>query len=81
MCNVSPVTSHLSGISCHVPPVMCYLPYVIYILFVIKKKLQIGRASLWRVCYQRGLSRLVSYEMHFPVKDLVVALYEVEVKI
>ena len=60
MCQVSPVTCHLS-------PVTCHLSHVKKTLFHIKKKKkysvtkvgQSGGASRWRVCYQRGLPRLV----------------------
>ena len=43
---MSRVTCHMSGVTCHVSDKK-------------KKKLQSGEASLGRVCYQRGLPRLV----------------------
>ena len=72
---VSRVSCHLSHVTCHVSPVMCHLPCVTCHLshkrkinfFYLKKKKktsfkkigQCGGASQGRVCYQRGLPRLV----------------------
>ena len=63
---------HMSHVTCHVSPVMCHVSHVKNIFFYIslnkkknKKKYttknigQSGGASRWRVCYQRGLPRLV----------------------
>ena len=49
---------------CHMSRVMCHLSAVILLLFffILKKILLSGGASLWRVCYQRGLSGLVLYD-------------------
>ena len=58
-CHVSPVTCHLSHVTCHMSPVTCHLTHVILIFCYQKKKILSGEASLWRVCYQRGLPRLV----------------------
>ena len=61
---VSCVTCHVSPVTCHVSPVTCQMSHVkknfifIFFLSYIFFKLS-GGASLWRVCYQRGLPRLV----------------------
>ena len=52
-CQVSGVTCHVSGVRCHVSGVTCIYIYIFFFL-------QSGEASRWRVCYQRGLPRLVS---------------------
>ena len=62
---VSCATCYVSRVTCHLSPVTC-----IFILFLVKKNknylLKSGQsgqsdgASQWRVCYQRGLPRLVS---------------------
>ena len=56
ICHVSRVTCHVSHVTCHLSPVTCYLKKIINIILR-----QRGGASWWRVCYQRGLPRLVSY--------------------
>ena len=58
MCHVSHVTCHVSDVTCHVSPVTCHLSHVRF-FFILKKTLLSGGASRWRVCYQRGLPRLV----------------------
>ena len=60
MCPVSGVTCHLSRVTCHVSHVTCHMSHVkknIYIYFFLNGKS--GEASRSRVCYQRGLPRLV----------------------
>ena len=47
---------HMSCVTCHVSRVTCHLPFY----FSFKKMEKGGGASRWRVCYQRGLPRLVS---------------------
>ena len=55
MCHVSLVTCHVSPVTCNVSNVFVFL-----VLFFISKKIgQCDGASQWRVCYQRGLPRLV----------------------
>jgi hypothetical protein len=51
-----PPTCHLSSVMCHMSHGTCRVSYV-----SLKKKYigQSGEASRWRVCYQRGLPRLV----------------------
>ena len=44
------------------PPVMCYVSRVTCI-FIFYFFLQIGGASRWSVCYQRGLPRLVFFKI------------------
>ena len=59
MCPVSPVTFHLSPVTCQLSTDIV----LIFLDFLEKKSLakfgQIGAASRWRVCYQWGLPRLV----------------------
>ena len=57
MCHVSCVTCHVSPVTCHVSPVTCN--FLFFIFFILKKIGQSGGASCRRVCYQRGLPRLV----------------------
>ena len=63
MCHLQRVTCHLSLVTCHLLHFTCHLSYLTffqYIFLFIKKKIwQICWASWWRVCYQRGLARLV----------------------
>ena len=66
MFHVSHVACHVSPVTCHLSPVTCHLSHVkIYFFFFLllsKKNEQSGGAGRWRVCYQRGLPRLVLYE-------------------
>ena len=61
MCHVSHVTCHVSRVTCQMSGVFFffYIFYYIYINLFYKKNLQSDGASWWRVCYQRGLPRLV----------------------
>ena len=64
---VSHVTCHVSPVTCHLSHVTCHLSHVkiikkkkkLYKKNIPRKIRQIGGASWWRVCYQRGLPRLV----------------------
>ena len=56
MCHVSCVTCHGSRVTGQVSPVTSQF---FYIVFILKKIGPSGGASRWRVCYQRGLPRLV----------------------
>ena len=58
MCHVSHVTFYVSHVKCHVSHVMCYMSIIIFFL-------QSDEAYWWRVCYQRGLPRLVVMESSF----------------
>ena len=57
MCPVSRVMCHLSCVTCYVSRVTCHLSHVIF--FIIIFFWQSGGSSRRRVCYQRGLPRLV----------------------
>ena len=62
---VSCVMCHMSHVMCHLSPVTCHMSTKkkFKTFFVIPKKIwQRGGASQWRVCYQRGLPRLVSVQ-------------------
>ena len=65
-CHLSCVTGILSHVTCHVSPVTCnfFLPW--------KKLGQSGGASRLRVCYQRGLPRLVLGLLFFCSLGVVV---------
>ena len=58
MCQVSCVTCHVSCVTCHVSHVTCHMSIFFIFLFFFG---QSGQAYRWRVCYQRGLPRLVIY--------------------
>ena len=58
MCHMPGVMCQVSGVMCHVPYVMCHVSGV----------RQSGEASPLRVCYQRGLPRLV-------LKDCLLAFF------
>ena len=47
----------MSHVTCHVSHVTCHLSHVIFLYFITEKR---GGASRSRVCYKRGLPRLVS---------------------
>ena len=51
--NKSCVTCHMSHVTCHMSHVTCHMSHVTS-----------GEAYQWRVCYQRGLPRLVSKHLH-----------------
>ena len=63
---MSQVTCHMSHVTCHMSPVTCQKNIFLHFLqfFYLKKVGKIGEASRWRVCYQRGLPRLVSHIIH-----------------
>ena len=67
MCHVSYVRCHVSHVTCHIHK--SDKKIYIYILFG-----QSGWASLWRVCYQRGLPRLVSLNQPIGWCSLLVAM-------
>ena len=58
-CQVSRVMCHVSGVTCQVSGVMCQVSHVSFFLG------QSGEASRWRVCYQRGLPRLVLKQLYY----------------
>ena len=47
-------TCHVSRVTCHVSGVTCHMYFLFFFFFG-----QSGEAYRWRVCYQRGLPRLV----------------------
>ena len=60
-CHMSCVTCHVSHVMCHVSRVTCHMSHVtIFFLFSFSFLFgQSGEVYQWRVCYQRGLPRLV----------------------
>ena len=73
---MSCVKYHMSHVTCHLSHVTCHMPQVTCKLFLGGG--QNGEASHWRICYQRGLPRLVFLPLHimfylFPM----VSLHEV----
>ena len=60
-CHVSHVTCHMSRVTCHVSHVKNTFFYNFFKKknYTTKNIGQSGGASRWRVCYQRGLPRLV----------------------
>ena len=56
-CHLSGVTFHMSPVRCHPSPVMCQVSQVFFCSLFFGQGCE---ASRWRVCYQRGLPRLVS---------------------
>ena len=87
MCHVSHVTCHVSRVTCHLSHVTFFLN-----IFYLKKKMkkirrknvlnkigQSGGASCRRVCYQRGLPRLVFLGSHYILRmkiQLLDAVYK-----
>ena len=67
MCHVSRVTCHMSRVTCHMSHVMCHMSRVTFFFFFG----QSGEAYLWRVCYQRGLPRLVFRKV--PLKFMTIS--------
>ena len=75
ICHVSHVICHVSRVMCHLSRVTYHMSLFFTIkkkinkikklhFFVIHKKIeQSGGASWWRVCYQRGLPRLVFIQL------------------
>ena len=53
------VTCHVSHVTCHVSHVMCHMSQLFNLIFFFFFLGQSGEAYQWRVCYQRGLPRLV----------------------
>ena len=55
-----PTTRHMSHVACHVSHVICHVSRITcpmsHVFFFYG---QTGEAYRWRVCYQRGLPRLV----------------------
>ena len=53
MCHVS---RHMSRVTCHMSRVTCHMSHITIFFFFFGQR---GEAYWWRVCYQRGLPRLV----------------------
>ena len=58
--NMLRVTCHVSRVTCHVSGVTCQVSHVTFFF---------GEANRWRVCYQRGLPRLVCYVLLIFIRD------------
>ena len=64
---MSRVTCHMSRVTCHLSRVTCHVSHVTYqkkkftfnFFFTLKKLDKLVELVRWRVCYQRGLPRLV----------------------
>ena len=54
---VSHVMCHMTHVTCHLSPVTCHMSHVFFSFIFFGKS---SEASQGRVCYQRGLPRLVS---------------------
>ena len=52
---------HLSHVTCHMSHVTCHVSHVTFFLLLFSGLF--GEAYRWRVCYQRGLPRLVSIDL------------------
>ena len=53
----------MSRVKCHMSHVMCHMSqFFLEFFFLIVLFLQSGEAYQWRVCYQRGLPRLVFFD-------------------
>ena len=62
MCHMLHITCHVSHVTYHMSRVTCHVSHVtINIIIYIFLGGQSGKAYRWRVGYQRGLPRLVSY--------------------
>ena len=73
---LSPVTCHVSCAMCHILRVTCHMSHDYFFIIFFG---QSGKARWWRVCYQRGLPRLVftlcmfqklEYQPHFHLPTL-----------
>ena len=76
MSHVSHVPCHVSHVTCHLSRVTCPLSHVSFLFYfflfkkknILKKIWQSCGASWWRVCYQRGLPRLVFSAMSLQLR-------------
>ena len=78
-CHMSHVTCHMSGVRCQVSRVTCHVSHVMchmYFFLLLFFFSQSGEAYRLRVCYQRGLPRLVFTQMNLNLfkKDYSMAL-------
>ena len=58
MCHVSRITHQMSHFTCHLSYITSQVSHVTHFFFLFFL-LESGGVSFWRVCYQRGLPRLV----------------------
>ena len=65
---MSGVRFQVSGVICQVSGARCQVSGVIFFYFINFFFGQSGGASRWRVCYQRGLPRLVFEDIGKTVK-------------
>ena len=65
-CPVSHVMCYVSHVPCHVPHVTCHVSHVFFFL-------QNGEAYQLRVCYQRGLRRLVLTWNQYSNKTAIIS--------
>ena len=59
MCHMSHVMCHMSCVTCNGPHVTCHTSHITHNFIYFIYFLQSGEVSRCRVCYQRGLPRLV----------------------
>ena len=66
-----PTTCHMSSVTFHMSHVTCHVLHVTF-----KEKIQSGEAYRWRVCYQRGLPRLVliNFDKRKTIKTFFLSL-------
>ena len=76
MCHMSHIACHMSCVLCHMSYVLCHMSCVtcrhvskcfVVLFFCFSFFWENGRANKWRVCYQRGLPRLVFLPYQHPL--------------
>ena len=70
------VICHVSHVTCHISRVMCHVSHVTFFFFLFSG--QFSEAYRWRVCYQRGLPRLV-YFTYNSIYHILLTLFNHEV--
>ena len=70
MCHVSSVTRHVSCVTYHISHVTCHMSCVTCTMCSFFF-LQSGEVFGWRVCYERGLPRLVLEQIFGPIQTTV----------
>ena len=63
-CRMSNVTCHVSRFTCNMSRVTCHMSFF-FLIFSSSSFLQIGEVYRGRVCYQRGLPRLVFLQCNY----------------
>ena len=75
-CHVSCVKCHMSHVTCHMSCVTCHMSLFSSSFFTSFFFGKSGEAYRWRVCYQRGLPRLVfTRSFYIKKKILIMAIY------